>query len=77
VTERAAGKELRKTHRLRGFRVLDACDELGVYATRLLVNLGADVIRLEPPGGDPDALLPPLVEGVSLYFDTSTRASAV
>lgn len=54
---------------LRGFRVLDACDELGVYATKLLVNLGADVIRLEPPGGDPMRRYPPIAGGVSLYFE--------
>ena len=54
---------------LRGFRILDACDELAVYATKLLVNLGAEVVRLEPPGGDPMRALPPLVEGVSLYFE--------
>jgi crotonobetainyl-CoA:carnitine CoA-transferase CaiB-like acyl-CoA transferase len=52
---------------LDGFRVLDACDELAVYATRLLVNLGAEVVRLEPPGGDPMRRFPPVVDGVSLY----------
>ncbi len=54
---------------LSGFRVLDACDELGVYATKLLVNLGADVVRLEPPGGDAMRSFPPLVNGISQYFE--------
>ena len=54
---------------LRGFRILDVCDELAVYATRLLVSLGADVVRLEPPGGDPMRSYPPCVDGVSLYFE--------
>src|SRR5437899_1967933 len=54
---------------LHGFRVLDACDELAVYATKLLVHLGAEVVRLEPPGGDPMRSFPPLVDGVSLYFE--------
>lgn len=54
---------------LRGFRVLDFCDELAVYATRLLVNLGADVVRPEPPSGDPMRRFPPIINGVSLYFE--------
>ncbi|MHB8577650.1 MAG: CaiB/BaiF CoA transferase family protein [Dehalococcoidia bacterium] len=54
---------------LHGTRVLDACDALAVYATRLLVGLGAEVVRLEPPGGDPMRNYPPLVDGLSLYFE--------
>jgi benzylsuccinate CoA-transferase BbsE subunit len=53
---------------LDGVRVLDTCDELGVYATRLLTQLGAEVIRPEPPGGDPMRAFSPLAGGVSLYF---------
>jgi crotonobetainyl-CoA:carnitine CoA-transferase CaiB-like acyl-CoA transferase len=34
-------------------RVLDLADVSGVFCTRLLVGLGAEVIRIEPPGGDP------------------------
>jgi crotonobetainyl-CoA:carnitine CoA-transferase CaiB-like acyl-CoA transferase len=54
---------------LRGFRILDLCDELAVYAAKLLANLGADVIRPEPPSGDPMRHYPPLVDGTSLYFE--------
>jgi benzylsuccinate CoA-transferase BbsE subunit len=45
---------------LSGFRVLDCTDELGVYAGKLLLQLGAEVVRLEPPGGDPMRRYPPL-----------------
>jgi crotonobetainyl-CoA:carnitine CoA-transferase CaiB-like acyl-CoA transferase len=34
-------------------RVLDLADESGVFATRILVGLGAEVLRVEPAGGDP------------------------
>jgi crotonobetainyl-CoA:carnitine CoA-transferase CaiB-like acyl-CoA transferase len=58
---------------LEGVRVLDLTDEAAVYAVKLLADLGADVLRVEPPSGGrlrrrpPFARDVPSVEG-SLHF---------
>ena len=38
---------------LEGVRVLDLSDPRGFLAGKILADMGADVIKLEPPGGDP------------------------
>ena len=48
---------------LDGILVLDLTQELGAYATRLLAGLGADVLRIEPPGGDPLRRRSPFIQG--------------
>jgi len=38
---------------LESFRVLDLTDEKGFFCGKILADLGADVIKVEKPGGDP------------------------
>jgi len=58
---------------LTGYRVLDLCDEKGVLCTKLMADLGADVIVIEPPGGSPLRMRAPFYHDQadaerSLYF---------
>ena len=67
---------------LSDIRVLDLTGDIGVYATKLLADLGADVIRIEPPAGDPSRTIGPFLHDEmsaerSLYFfnlNTSKRS---
>src|SRR5215472_9864689 len=49
-------------------RVLDASGPLGFLTGRILGDLGADVIKVEPPGGDPSRSWPPLCGCQSLFW---------
>jgi CoA:oxalate CoA-transferase len=54
---------------LTGTRVLDFTRVLsGPHATRMLCDLGADVIKVEPPEGDITRMTNPRVNGLASYF---------
>ena len=42
------------------YRVLDLCDERGLLAGKILADMGADVVHVEPPGGSPARNVGPL-----------------
>ncbi len=58
---------------LSGFRALDITDEKGFLCGQVLGSLGVDVIKIEPPGGDPVRKLGPFYHDIpdpkkSLYW---------
>ena len=54
---------------LAGIRVLDFTRVLsGPHAGRMLHDLGAEVIKVEPPGGDPTRFTSPREHGIASYF---------
>lgn len=47
---------------LQGVRVLDLAGPFAVFGTRMLADLGADVIKVEPPGGEAMRGRPPFAQ---------------
>ncbi len=50
------------------YRVLDLSGPLGFLTGRVLADLGADVVKVEPPGGDDSRRWQPRVKGQGLYW---------
>ncbi|WP_019631485.1 CoA transferase [Actinomadura atramentaria] len=62
---------------LAGLRVVESATRVqGPLAGHVLGLLGADVVRLEPPGGDPLRGVPPLVGGGSARFRALNRGKS-
>jgi len=57
------------------YKILDLSRILaGPFATQLLADFGADVLKIEPPAGDPTrGWGPPFEEGESAYFRCANR----
>jgi crotonobetainyl-CoA:carnitine CoA-transferase CaiB-like acyl-CoA transferase len=51
------------TSLLSGYRVLDLSSSMGAFCGKLLRDLGMDVIKVEPPGGDTGRSEPPFAKG--------------
>jgi len=45
-----------------GYRVLDLTDEAGALAGKMFADFGADVVKVEPPGGCPTRRIPPFLD---------------
>ena len=66
---------------LADLRVLELADEKGQFCGKLMADLGADVIKIEPPGGETTRTVGPFLDDIphrerSLYFwhyNTSKR----
>jgi crotonobetainyl-CoA:carnitine CoA-transferase CaiB-like acyl-CoA transferase len=55
---------------LHGYRVLDLTDERGLLAGRILADLGADVVQVEPTAGSPARAASPASAAGSYVWDT-------
>jgi crotonobetainyl-CoA:carnitine CoA-transferase CaiB-like acyl-CoA transferase len=51
------------TSLLPGYRVLDLTSSMGAFCGKLLRDLGMDVVKVEPPSGDPTRSEPPFAGG--------------
>lgn len=60
---------------LEGVRIVDLTQFLaGPYCTQILGDLGAEVLKVEPPAGDSSRTVPPhQVAGTSVYYLTTNR----
>jgi crotonobetainyl-CoA:carnitine CoA-transferase CaiB-like acyl-CoA transferase len=66
-------------------RVVDLTDLRGALAGRILADLGADVVKVEPPSGDPGRMRPPFAGNVSapdrslafLFRNANKRSAAI
>ena len=66
---------------LAGLRILELADEKGQFCGKIMGDLGADVIKIEPPGGEATRRVGPFLDDIphperSLsfwYYNTSKR----
>jgi len=81
ITSTHTGHDVIPPGPLAGLRVLELSDEKGQWCGKLIADLGADVIKIEPPGGEEARSMGPFLDDIphrerSLYFwhyNTSKR----
>ena len=69
-------------HLIPPYRVLDLTDRRAAFCGRLLADYGADVVKIEPPGGDPSRRLGPFPDDAPddersldfLFYNTNKRS---
>ena len=49
---------------LAGLCILELADETGQFCGKLLGDLGADVVKIEPPGGEPSRHIGPFLDDI-------------
>jgi benzylsuccinate CoA-transferase BbsE subunit len=59
-----AGTESPPTGPLAGLRVLEVADEKGQFCGKLMADLGADVLKIEPPGGQSSRAVGPFLDDI-------------
>ena len=69
---------------LADIRVIELCDELGQYAGKLLADMGADVIKVEPPPGSTARTVGPFVKdlpgpnrSLNFWYHNTNKRSVV
>ncbi len=69
---------------LEGLRVIELCDELGQLAGKLLADMGADVIKVEPPAGSAARTVGPFVadkpgpnRSLNFWYHNTNKRSAI
>ena len=82
MTTGETNADLQPRQALDDLRVIELCDERGAWCGKLLADMGADVIKIEPPQGDPTRKYEPFLDDEpdderSLwfwYYNTSKRS---
>ena len=69
---------------LTGLRVVELCDQLGQLAGKLFADMGADVIKVEPPGGSLARAVGPFVDdqpgpnrSLNFWYHNTNKRSVV